>query len=81
MSRIHEALKKAEQERAASQGNQLDSMPAGEMPSEPSSSIPIARPAWSHARNDGPLGAMPAFSTQSSADTSAGSLRAGKLES
>jgi capsular exopolysaccharide synthesis family protein len=32
MSRIHEALKKAEQERAASQGGQPEGMPAGQMP-------------------------------------------------
>jgi protein-tyrosine kinase len=32
MSRIHEALKKAEQERAASQGGPLEGMPVGEMP-------------------------------------------------
>ena len=67
MSRIHEALKKAEQERAASQGNQLDSMPAGEMPSEPS---PVFQSTPS-MENVGtmPMGAMPTFSTQVSADT------------
>src|SRR5690242_16158397 len=32
MSRIHEALKKAEQERAAGQGLPLEAQPVGEMP-------------------------------------------------
>jgi len=34
MSRIHEALKKAEQERAAAQGNVLDVPAVGEMPNQ-----------------------------------------------
>lgn len=58
MSRIHEALKKADQDRAASQGTRADSLPA------PAGQIaePAARPAA--PRPEPPVGAgMPAFGT------------------
>lgn len=42
MSRIHEALKKAEQERAASQGGVVDSSTVGEMPVHESVSVATA---------------------------------------
>ena len=35
MSRIHEALKRAEQERAASQGNRTDASPVMDLPTPP----------------------------------------------
>src|SRR5947209_11820606 len=35
MSRIHEALKRAEQERAASQGGRVDSAPVMDLPASP----------------------------------------------
>ena len=51
MSRIHEALKKAEQERAASQGGVVDASSVGEMPARDSVAIntaPVQAPAFSN---------------------------------
>jgi protein-tyrosine kinase len=62
MSRIHEALKKAEQERAASQGSQIDSSHVGEMPVMDPASV-----ATGVAAAPGP--ATPAFSSQFTFDT------------
>ena len=62
MSRIHEALKKAEQERAASQAGQIDASQVGEMPVAEPASI-----AAGIAAAPGP--AVPAFSSQFTFDT------------
>jgi capsular exopolysaccharide synthesis family protein len=64
MSRIHEALKKAEQERAVSQGGQVESAAAGERPGEYSSAHQPT-PSMENI----PAAAMPTFSTQVTADT------------
>ena len=67
MSRIHEALKKAEQERAASQGGQVESSPAVEMPAE---QVPSFQSTVTTENVPSmPAASMPAFSTQVTADT------------
>ena len=52
MSRIHEALKKAEQERAAAQGNVLDVPAVGEMPNQ--ADVTMSSAAAMHAPAYGP---------------------------
>ena len=67
MSRIHEALKKAEQERAASQGGQVEPLPAGERVVEHSPSFQTTPNTDDVAAM--PAAAMPTFSPQVTADT------------
>jgi protein-tyrosine kinase len=76
MSRIHEALKRAEQERAASQGNRTDSSPVLDLPaSDPNPVVAdVAQPAASAAAVSaaGAPGighAMPSFSNPFTLDT------------
>lgn len=78
MSRIHEALKRAEQERAASQGGRVESTPAADM------AAPVTGPVMPETANPGgssaavatapaPIGAtgagMPSFASQFTFDT------------
>jgi protein-tyrosine kinase len=76
MSRIHEALKRAEQERAASQGNRTDSSPVLDLPaSEPNPVVAdVAQPAASAAAVSAAAApgighAMPSFSNPFTLDT------------
>lgn len=72
MSRIHEALKKAEQERAASQGGQVEPVANEERFAETAPSFQHAPPMENPAAMPAgtlPVGTMPAFSSQVTADT------------
>jgi protein-tyrosine kinase len=76
MSRIHEALKRAEQERAASQGTRTDSSPVMDLPAqEPNpAGADVARPAMPAAPGNTPSApasghGMPSFSSTFTLDT------------
>ena len=75
MSRIHEALKRAEQERAASQGGRIDSAPVMDLPAtEPLPAMPETAQAVraSHAAvaaPAAPASGIPSFTTSFTFDT------------
>ena len=76
MSRIHEALKRAEQERAASQGTRTDASPVMDLPAQDPNPIaadiarPIAPAATVNAPSAPPSGhGMPSFSSSFTLDT------------
>src|SRR5438309_3918789 len=65
MSRIHEALKKAEEQRAASQGGSIEPAPIAEMVNEPAATA--VAPAVEHTPSA--VSAMPSFSSPFTFDT------------
>src|SRR5256884_5508529 len=65
MSRIHEALKKAEEQRAASQGGSIEPAPIAEMVNEPAATA--VAPAVEHTPSV--VSAMPSFSSPFTFDT------------
>src|SRR5437867_3719308 len=65
MSRIHEALKKAEEQRAASQGGSIEPAPIAEMVNEPAATA--VAPAVEHTPST--VSAMPPFSSPFTFDT------------
>jgi protein-tyrosine kinase len=74
MSRIHEALKRAEQERAASQGTRTDSSPVMDLPAQEAipATADVARPAMPAApvnTPSAPGSGMPSFSSTFTLDT------------
>ena len=76
MSRIHEALKRAEQERAASQGTRTDASPVMDLPAQEPDPVAgdVARPAMPAASVNAvsaPPGGhgMPSFSSPFTLDT------------
>ena len=70
MSRIHEALKKAEQERATLQGGAAQGFPAPEvLETAPVAQIPTAVPAAAAPANLGPYPVTPAFGGPLNSDT------------
>ena len=76
MSRIHEALKRAEQERAASQGTRSDASPVMDLPAQAPDPVAadVARPAMPAAPVNAPSApsaghGMPSFSSPFTLDT------------
>jgi len=75
MSRIHEALKRAEQERAASQGNRTESSPVMDLPAAEAQPVmpDLTRPAPAATTEAAPASgnrnAMPSFSNPFTFDT------------
>src|SRR5205823_6523073 len=65
MSRIHEALKKAEEQRAASQGGSIEPAPIAEMVNDPAATA--VAPAVEHTPSA--VSAMPSFSSPFTFDT------------
>src|SRR5437879_12116107 len=65
MSRIHEALKKAEEQRAASQGGSIEPAPIAEMVNDPAATA--VAPAVEHTPSV--VSAMPSFSSPFTFDT------------